>query len=374
MVAMNHVWLTLTLILTMASPARTQQAPITSKTPVDSETLHQWLHSGDPRLIAWAADFTRRTHDPKMISEMPALLEHWVVPQAIGDSESQAAQLRAVTAVLDTLIQENVQVPVPAIAAVAEHFAPQAAILISRLPLSESRATLEDWTYGETGEWSGRTLARIASMMLAKDPGASRTFFNNDLGNLGFVASVVAASEQDLRITVTSGEIRSEAVATNTCGDFLSRKLSPQWPQVYTYDLEENDPQTTMPVVVDLDGDVIVSRRFEENMPWGSCYGVHWLDSSTRHRLIAYWLGVADKKMSWQPVERFTIIWKNKAEYQMQLGEITEAQREKLHATVEALRQRGLFTEREAATVAPKLIVTVQCQIAPCPLLQTLQQ
>lgn len=146
-------------------------------------------------------------------------------------------------------------------------------------------------------------------------------------------------------------------------------ELSPGWPQIYTYDLAENDPQASALIVVDLDGDRIVSRRFEENRPWGSCDGVEWLDPSTRHRLIAHWLGVQEKDMSWQPVESFTIVWTDKAAYQRQLGEITEAQREKLHVTVERLRQRGLLTEAEAATVSPRLIVTVQCEIDPCPLI-----
>ena len=74
-----------------------------------------------------------------------------------------AAQRRAVIAVLDTLIQENVQVPIPAINALAESFPSQAVILIGRLPVAESRVTLGDWTFGETRNWSGRTLARIAS-------------------------------------------------------------------------------------------------------------------------------------------------------------------------------------------------------------------
>ncbi len=266
---MKCLWFMLLLLLTMTSALRAQPPLITSKTPVNSGILHQWLHSGDPRLIAWAADFARGTHDAKVVAEMPALLEHWAIPQVIGDGDSQAAQRRAVTAVLDTLIQENVQVPIPAIAAVAELFPAQAAILIGRLPLSESRVTLGDWTYGETGTWAGRTLARIASMMLAKDPGPSRVVWNRT--DVGFVASVVAASEEELQIRVASTRTQQDEVtARGPCGDFMGRELCSGWPQVYTYDLVENDPQASAPIVVDLDGDRIVSRRFEENRPWGS--------------------------------------------------------------------------------------------------------
>jgi len=364
---MKCLWFALLLLLTITSAVSAQEPLITPETAVDSSILHQRFHSGDPRLIAWAADFARRTHDTEMTAEMPALLEHWTIPQAIGDGDSQTAQRRAVTAVLDTLIQENVQVPIPAIAAVAELFPAQAAILIGRLPLPESRVTLDDWTYGETGTWTGRTLARIASMMLAKDPGPSRVIWNQK--DVGFVASVVAASEEELQIRVASTKTSHEGGGGATCGDSLGRKLAPGWPQVYAYGLVENDLQENAPVLVDLDGDRIVSIRAEENGGWGSCYGVEWLDPSTRHRLIAYWLGVKEKEMSWQPVEGFTIVWTGKVAYRRQLGEITEAQREKLHATVEALRQRGFLTEGEAATVAPGLIVTVQCEIKPCPLI-----
>jgi len=364
---MKCLWFALMLLLTMTSAAFAQPPLITSETAADSSILAQWLHSGDPRLIAWAADFAHRMHDAKIVAEMPALLEHWAIPQVIGDADSQAAQRRAVTAVLDTLIQENVQVPIPAIDAVAELFPVQAAILIGRLPLSESRVTLDDWTYGETGTWTGRTLARIASMMLAKDPGPSRVIWNQK--DVGFVASVVAAAEEELQITVASTKTSHEGGGGATCGYSMKRNLVRGWPQVYAYGLVEDDPQENAPVLVDLDGDRIVSIRAEENGGWGSCHGVQWLDPSTRHRLIAYWLGIKEKEMLWQPVEGFTIVWTGTAAYQRRLGEITEGQREKLHATVEALRQRGFLTEDEAATVAPRLIVTVQCEIKPCPLI-----
>lgn len=355
---------------TIAGALLAQEPLITSRTPIDSSILHQWLHSSDPRLIAWAADFAHRTHDVKIIAEMPELLEHWTVPQAFGGDESQAAQRRAVAAVLDALIQENAVVPIPAIEAVAEFFPEQAAILIGRLPLSESRGTLGDWTYGATGTWTGRTLARIASMMLAKDPEPSRGFvWDRDHGDIGFVASVVAASEEELQITVASAKTEHEGTGSGTCGDSMGRKLSPGWPQVYTYGVVENDPQVSTPIVVDLDGDRIVSVRVAENGGWGSCHAVQWLDPSTRHKLIAHWLGVKDTDMAWQPIEGTTIIWTDKAAYQRQLGEITDAQREKLHATVDALRQRGLLSEREAGMVGPRLIVTVQCEIKPCPLM-----
>ena len=363
---MRCSWSSLLFLLALASRLPAQETLITPETPADTSTLHQWLHSGDPRLIAWAADFARRRHDPNILAEMPELLVHWTMPPAYNGDESQAAQRRAVAVVLDALIQENASVPIRAIEVVAPIFPAQASILISWLPLAQSRVTLHDWTYGATGAWGGRMLARIASMMLAKDPGPAEDIQDGKV--MGFVASVVAASEEELQITVSSHNAEGGS-GTGRCGDSICRPVSPGWPQVYAYDLVENYSGADARLLVDLDGDRIAFRRFEENCPLGSCSGVEWLDPTTRHRLIAYWLGVKDKEMSWQPVERITIVWTNTADYKRQLADIVESHREQLHATVEALRHRGLLRADEAEAWAPKLVVNIQCDIKPCPLL-----
>jgi hypothetical protein len=46
---MKRLWFML-LLLAMTGAVHAQQPLITSETSVDSEILHQWLHSGDPRL------------------------------------------------------------------------------------------------------------------------------------------------------------------------------------------------------------------------------------------------------------------------------------------------------------------------------------
>ena len=91
----------------------------------------------------------------------------------------------------------------------------------------------------------------------------------------------------------------------------------------------------------------------------------------TRRRgigLIAHWLSVADKDMSWREVEPFTIVWAGKVNYERRLGAIIESQREKLRATVKAPQQPGFLAEAEAASVAPRFIIVVQCAVNPCPL------
>jgi len=327
-------------------------------------------------LISWAAEFAQRRHDAEILAEMPALLEHWNFPPEYGGDEAQAAQRRAVLAVLDALIQENASVPVSAIAAVAPTFPSQAAILIARLPLSVSRQTLDDWTYGTTGGWGGSTLARVASMILAKDPLPSTVSWNHEL--MGFVASVVSASEMDVQISIRADNASNDGLGSSTCGDSFGYALPAGWPEVHTYSLDEANVQTSSLytannekanglIIVDLDGDQIYSQRHIENQGWGSCgNGVEPLDPLTRHRLIAHWLGISEHAMSWQPIEAFTIIWINKDDYERQLGKITESERMKLNGTVESLRQRGFLPESQF--VMPRLIMTIQCDMKPCPL------
>jgi hypothetical protein len=54
--------------------------------------------------------------------------------------------------------------------------------------------------------------------------------------------------------------------------------------------------------------------------------------------------------------------------YELELGKLVEAQREKLKATAESLRQRGYLTESEVLGLSPRLVVTVKCDMEPCPL------
>jgi hypothetical protein len=97
-------------------------------------------------LIVWAADFARRIHETVIVAEMPELLKHWTMPLGYGGVETQAAQRRSV---LDALIQENVEVPIPAIEAVAPSSPSLAAILIGRLPFTPPSSISE--SSGVTG-------------------------------------------------------------------------------------------------------------------------------------------------------------------------------------------------------------------------------
>ena len=351
------------LVFALAAVVQAEEPTITPDTPVGSAGLHRWLYSGNPLLVAWAAYFAHKNHDATIIAEMPQWLEKWPMPPAFvipeqKDEHQRDLSASPVLAVLDTLIQENAQVSIPAINAVAASFPAQAAVMISRQSLSESRFTLGEWTF--RGDPS---LVRIATMLLAKDPKVS--FDQWVGGKFGFVGSIVADAESQLKITIAADSAPRGLGGSRTCGDGVGWKFPPGWPDVYVYDLVENSSDANGPLIVDVGGDRIATRRYPVNRGGGSCHYPERLNAYTRHRLIAYWLGVKREDMAWQPVEPVTIRWTNKADYEQQVGKIVESQRQKLQATVDGLRQRGVLTGLGAP---PKLVVTIECDIRPCPL------
>jgi hypothetical protein len=361
--SIKHLCTALLVFLTCVVVAA-QEPVINPDASVDSATLHQWLQSKNPRLIAWAATFARRNHDAKILAEMPEWLESWPMPSAYDQATWPAQQQRALAArpalaVLDALIQEDGQVPISAINAITAAFPTQAAILISRHPLSESRDTLDLWMlYGDP------ISIRLSTMLFAKDPSQRAVHWGRD-SEFGFVAGIVADAEAEVRISVAADSARRPLTGGAACGDSGGRQIAPGWPEVFAYELVENDPHANGPLIVDVGGDRMATRRYPENGGGGTCFYPQRLDARTRHRLIAYWLGIQPQDMTWQPVEPFTIRWTGQAAYQRQLGKIVESERQKLSATVDSLRQTGVLTGPGAA---PKLIVTIQCEMKPCPL------
>jgi hypothetical protein len=360
----------------LATILAAQEPVITPDMQVTTEILHQWLHSGDPRLITWTADFARRTHDAQIIAEMPGWLEHWPMPPVYGDLDRQESQRRIpsllpILAVLDTLIQENAQVPIPAIDSFAVSFPFHASILMARHPLSESRPYLEEWARGANGINAQRYLAKVAFMILAKNPGASTQFWYGDTDiPLGLVGSVVAASHSKLNIAVNADGAPEPLTGGAACGDSPGREPSRGWPPVYDYVILEYDKDPNKPVLVEL-GDYRLSvwRAESNGAALGSCHGSLWLDPDYLfNELIAYWLAIKPQDMPWRPEQSFGIKWVTTAEYEHRLGGIIESQRKKLRATVEALHKRGLLTDDQASDVIPKLVVNIQCDLRPCPL------
>jgi hypothetical protein len=344
------------LVCSSATLAAQQPVPA-PETRLSTATLEAWLHGSDPRLAAKAADFALQQHLTQILDQIPAILEHATIPfPQSGESD----QRLAVLALIDAVIQQpDAHVSADAIGRIAAAFPAQALVLVGRLPIEESRSLLDDWSYGMTPSWDTRRLERVAAMMLAQHPTPE------------FAARIAAAAGQQMVVHVAANDSGS-GFGSSACGDFLGGNQRPGWPPIYTYDLVENDSQQNPPhdgalLVIDLAGDRIVSRRFLENQPWGSCNGVENLDDVTRHRLLAYWLGVAPANMSWQPQSGPVIVWKDQAGYERDLGALVNEQRAKMLETWKGLQDRGLLSDKQAESISPKITVSIECDLTPCP-------
>lgn len=357
---MRTVLLQLSLFSCLAASFGAQSSQpvteITTTTPTTPQMLHQWLTSGDPRLIAWAAYFTEATHDQQMLPEIEYLLEHWPAPAIRNHEKSQREQRMAALALLDALIRAGEPVPVRTIEAVAASFPDQAILLAHALPLEDVRQLFHVWMRREDGGWSDQRMALAAAMMLAAKPDPA------------FVAQIVNEAQEEMAITVIFQGAAKEGLGRGgsmSCGDSLGRPDSTGWPVIYTYDLDQNQSQGTE--LLHLGEDTIQYFRHQVNGGWGSCGGLS-LTPWMRHHILAYMLDIPPEKMPWSTSETRLIVWEGKAAYEQQLGHILEGERTKLQQTVLELRQRGLLLNNEYAM--PRLSVTIQCSVDPCPVFQ----
>lgn len=356
------------LLLTTACLLPAQQPEITPDMHPTTSTLHEWLESGDPRLIAWAADFARRTHDASLLAKMPSFLEHAPMPATTGARWGYEYR-HSLEAILNALIDEHVPVSTQTVRAIAAEFPAQAAILALHLPantpsqLREQSDLMNQWFRNGENGYGTPMLTRIAAMHLAEEPTPE------------FVEQIVTRSELRLEISIVEPGHGFGASLGSSCGDNIGLPLDKGWPQVYTYHLSEHSEPTTKTMeyetqLLDLAGDRIVFERTHENAPWGACTGVivEPLNSTTRHRLIAYWLGKTSTDMLWQPQEKEFITWENRHDYEQELSNIVEARRGALTASVDALVARNLIRKDHAGEAQPRLVLNIACRISPCPL------
>src|SRR6185312_4443555 len=62
----------------LLSAANGQQISIS--TVADSTQIGAWLHSADPRLVAWGAYFANKQDDAAGLALLPHMMEQWVPP------------------------------------------------------------------------------------------------------------------------------------------------------------------------------------------------------------------------------------------------------------------------------------------------------
>lgn len=349
-----HRRLIAVLLIAAASALYAQSPNFSANSNPTAKEINFLLKSSNPRLVAWGAYFASRNHDAEAGSLMIKLTER-PKPPALPSNRDVIYAKDAMLEILYALIERKDPVPPKALSVIAPSYPSQALILASRLPITKATPLFEKWYYaGQDGkmrssrDWTPVTLARVSAMMLTKAPPA------------GFAASILARSEENLTVYVTNkGEIGSGGGIGfgKGCGDGLGGPPFPGWPVVYHYLLEEDNPHTNGPVLVEVAGNLVTWRAYSGG--WGSCFGVEPLNDVNRHHLLAAMLGIPDNAMPWSEMQEVTLHWQSQQKFLSDLKNEIASEEANLSASVEALHKKGLLTKSEAESVRPKLRITI---------------
>ena len=185
----------ITVFLVLACSGAVQAQDPTSYTAIPShQRIETWLHSDEPRLQAWAAFFILKTNDTSARPDLLSFVEQSLSRNtALFKQDAQGGDVwrdhyLAMDAALDTLIQMNVNAPVPLLQRLAEAFPAQAIVLLSRKPYQEAEPALLAMYYADDQE--APEIRRAAAALLALHPPA------------GFAASLFASITITLDLAV----------------------------------------------------------------------------------------------------------------------------------------------------------------------------
>jgi hypothetical protein len=334
----------------MTAATQTDDAMKAQASPAN---IQAWLQSKDPRFIAWGAYFARENNDAAALDLASQLVNESLYKGGLNRLSTAGPQHEAMLEILDALIERNTAVSADTLSYLWSVFPVQSAILASRLPAADTTSLLMQWYYN--GRENPHRLSRVAAMLLAKSPPP------------GFAASILTDSEELLSIMVVSNEheFGGSGSMSSGCSDGGSSTKEIGWPELFSYQLEENDSSRADLVLVEAGGDRITWQRLPGDHGWGSCYGVRPLSAETRHHLLSEMLGVPDSAMPWPTRQNVTIVWRSKDQFQQDLGAAIEAEDAKLQQTVQAFQSSSLITPQEATTVIPRLTISIKYSTPP---------
>jgi hypothetical protein len=326
--------------------ARAQEGEITVKTDAPPGEVMGWLRSGDPRLVAWGASFARTCSNHAAMDAMATHAVAWDAQEPAGPDGSSGETL-AMQEMLDALIVCRERVSVAGIRSVAASFPVQAAILVSRMPVTEATPLLLEWYEGRHEKRQG-VLPRVAAMLLSKAPPE------------GFAASVVSESEAQMSVTATSPEMGMGFGGSfmSGCGSGGLAAPAADWPPIYSYALVEN-AETHDPLLVRSGGDRVNFQRFDRSTGSKSCGMMKQLDTFERVHLIAEMVGVGPAQIPWAQDSHPSIVWESEEQFKGALLALIRDEEAQMQATMDALCERGAMTRDEANLVRPRLAVSI---------------
>jgi hypothetical protein len=353
--------------------AKQAQAPadpsviLKSQREQTAQLASAWLHSGDPRLQAWAAYLVLRDKHKQFIPDLVALVHDykvagWQFPLAEENRHD------AMLAVLDDLIQFYAVIPAADAAKLYPEFPTQSVLLLSRANKDSTGFFMEIFRTEKSHslEWLavGNFLAQIQA------PG----FATYILDNMTVHATIKVTTKGDLRFSEGPGVSCAIAIP----------KAKPDWPEVGNYLLTTSvAPESDWPRVGAekyfeqhsaaasflVDGPIpIYSQRTVDALydqirharVDGNGCGANYVDwDSLRERYVTR---MVSAKQDSPPLKSYfdeTITWKDQSTYLQCLRNLVQQQQDAFTEVGRKLKESGWMTAEEAAAARLKLEIKI---------------
>lgn len=348
------------LAVGLATLAHGQTVP----TQATTDEIDQWLHSGEPRMVAWGATFAAKDTDAAEVPILAMLAEKYqALPSQQYDSKGmyvprtpeQKERFDSMQVVLDSLIQLHGTMSHEAIEAVLPDFPAQALTLFGRMPEPE-RSQFAEVVYDtrdrsvQPYDWHRLgylQMIHLAAAILALNPPP------------GFNASLL--NEVTVKLIVTVVDVvdrRNDGMGVGgPCGDSFGLVEAPGWPEPYTYVVEQGPGSDRLPSddVLVPGNPHITSRRARSS---SSCSTLAGLTSAER-LLIAQKEAGPGAILGITARQYDTLQYPGAAGYPAALAAVLDAHEKPFRILAAALADRALLTQAEAAKAFPNLIVEV---------------
>jgi hypothetical protein len=293
----------------------------------------QWLHSGDPRTIAWGAFITLRDARLELLPQLRALAAAyrvWLPPLTAQETDEHDAM----QATLDAIIQLDQTIPAEAAANLYPEFPVQSMILLSR-----------------GGTAAGPFLLQIFRQERGPDAWLAAGNLLLDTKPAGFAAAVLGqfSVEATIRVVDPLGGIGgSRGEGSGGCGDTLSVPPRLGWPAIAAYYFAKE----AAPGRVLLSGgpDPAYYVRRSANTGQGTGFGECGspLDRDrTRSRFLARLIGIPLDDALVRPKVSTMIEWHDEVQYLKAVHAFVNGEQTRFGTLADRLLDRGLLSTEE---------------------------
>lgn len=341
---------TIGLFLAVAATGYSQRPAHSSQIPSPTGVANLLL-SDDPRQTAWGAHYAIASRDPALDNDLLSIAADWrPLPQPQpGDlpaktrlTDEQLDRRDAMAAVLDALIQKNIQVPADTLSLLAPDFENYVAILLARLPLDQSQDLAFD-LYRHPADPDGRTLQYISAALLAQNspPGYAADLFSGI-----HVHAVV--------FIMPAGFSGGYGIGSSGCrlGSGLAAPRI-DWPYFGIYSLLRQYSPGEFPVLAKPDP-LYASRMVRTNRYPGAGSGTSLIPED-RRRFLSYMLGVDPESISWKTELNENMTFSSEPQFESDLRFFIDSLEDQYRATAYALEEKGLIAAEEEPNARPLL-------------------